>query len=278
MVPKLSRRRAGNWLALVPACCLQLACANQLVFTSPPAGGGNYAIPDALCSVPLDAFGNCSGTVTPQTVTSDIAISMPGVTVAAGDSVFVNLLAFQYLSAGDLGATVTFTPTIGAPVSVDLFNRIVTFPGDPANIGDGVLFGGPETGGGNYTFDPLAVNDLQTTAQGLGATDGIPDSVAYFPVTAGDVASSPSLNTAFTGMDISGTWTLSVTNYDPNGSGLPAPLGWTGNNFVGWQLSMAVDAPEPSYTALEALLGLAVFGWRWRARRARARPGRMNTA
>lgn len=270
---------AVSRLALVVVFGLQLALANQIVFTSPPAGGGTYSIPDALCSVPLDEFGNCSGTVTPQTVTSDIVINMPGVKVAPGDSVLVTLLGFQYVWAGDITATLTFTPKSG-PVSVDLFNRLgVTNASDPSDVGDGVVFGGSQTTGGNYAFDPNATNDLGGIAGGaapynLGSGDSIPDDIgAYQPGTALDGTPSPSLNTAFTGMDISGTWSLTVTNFDPDGSGLPAPLGWTGNNFTGWQLSATVaSVPEPSYKVLWALAGLAAAGGWLRKRQNGLRP------
>jgi len=164
-----------SWLALLLGCGLQVVSANQVVVTSPPAAGKVYDIPDALCSIPLDSLGHCNGTVTPQILTSDIMIDMPGVTVSSNDSV------------------------------------LVTLPG-------------------------------------------------------------PNLNTAFIGMDVTGIWTWSVTDYDPGGSGLPAPLGWSGNNFIGWQMYLTVDAAELSSAALSALAGSTAGGWRQRGRRARSRP------
>lgn len=256
------------WLFILSFTCLGSALANSITQYST---GGSFVIPDATCSVALDASGNCAGTVTPQSVSADIFVNASNTVAGPGfDPVQVTLLGFQYVWAGDLTATLTFTPQSGPGTSVDLFNRLgVSNPGDPADVGFGAMFGGSQTAGGNYLFDPAAGNDLWATASGLGTGDGIPDYLgAYFPITANHLASSPSLDTAFTGLNVTGTWTLTVTNYDPAGSQLPAPFpGY--NSFTGWQLDLMVDSPEPSYAPLLFALGVAIYaGKRLRHNRA----------
>jgi hypothetical protein len=216
------------------------------------AGGGN--IPDASCATP-EPSGNCS---VPTTITSDIFFNLPGFTVAPGDSVAVTLLGFQYIWAGDLTVTLTYLPK---SISVDLFSRLGVI--DPTtDAGFGATFGGGTTNGGNYAFDSLSTNDLWLTAASTANGDSIPEGT-YFPVTSDDVPSTPSFDTAFTGQNISGTWELAVSNYDPSGNAL---AGFTGfNNFTGWELDIVTDAPEPSYSIIFLMLGAGAIGVkRWK--------------
>jgi hypothetical protein len=198
--------------------------------------------------------------------------------------VIVSLLGFNYGWAGDLIATITYIPTVGSPVSADLFHLPgVTPPGvDAGNpcsnvnpIGFCANFGGNlidvNNHGGNYTFDPTSPNNLWATVvfNGLGDSDQIFDCASpgfpppcgfnaagtYFPTTANSNAPYYTLSdfSVFNGADLGGTWQLSITNIDPNPPSDPFP------SFIGWELDLTVDTvPEPSYTLVFALLG-AVF-------------------
>jgi uncharacterized protein (TIGR03382 family) len=101
---------------------------------------------------------------------------------------------------GDLVATLTYTPTAGAPVSIDLFNRIgrvSTGFGDSSNFSGAYVF---EDGGADIWAAAGAVGDLAVVGPGT------------YAATGANSATALSLNAAFAGLDSSGTWSLLVAD------------------------------------------------------------------
>ena len=168
---------------------------------------------------------------------SDLAVVDPG------DSVTVSLVGLQYPYAGDLQASLSLTNNV-TTASGDLFANIgAASPGDPgypAQFGDSISICS-----GNYNFDSSYSGDLWAAAGGLGSSDSIPCG-NYFPTTALSSAND-NLSFRFAGLQINGTWTLTIyDDYPPFNGGIgsftPGILSWG----LTVQAAASSGAPEPS--------------------------------
>jgi hypothetical protein len=203
------------------------ATAGTMTFTAPCAPG------QSVCDI-QDA------TVGPGVTISTLTINAPGLFLPlSGDNLTITLLGLQHPELGDLTATLSHAIT-----SADLFSRAgAVAPLDPNDPGFLADFGG------NYSFGSFG-SDLWATAAPLADTDILPEG-AYIAGTTNDTPSG--LSSAFNGQPISGTWTLTIQDLVPGPDPFPNP------QFTGWELTVSVaPVPEPSYTAIFGVLGLAL--------------------
>jgi len=96
----------------------------------------------------------------------------------------------QHTYAADVDLILTFTPTGGSPVSVFLHNNI---------------------GGANNLFGTYIFTDLATANFGTGAVGGVLPAGQYRAMSA--ATTQVSLNEAFAGLPVAGTWTLSAQDF-----------------------------------------------------------------
>jgi len=232
--------------------------AFAILFGVAPARANNFIVAQGAGGLIPDASYDINNNIVNSVTQFDINFVAPDV-VAPGYSVVLTLLGLQYSYAADLTVNLTFQPSSGNPISADVFNQLGVTPSNPGGFAG--IFGGPDTNGGNYVFnsDPgVSPADLWATTSTLGTADSVPEAT-YFPITALDAASN--LSSAFAGVDVSaGMWVLTITNDDPSS---PVPYnGWL-NSLTGWELDIN-RTPEPSYTAVVALL---MLGGLWLHRR-----------
>lgn len=101
---------------------------------------------------------------------------------------------------GDLIVQLTYTPTVGAPVTFDIFNRVgrVTSGfGDSSNlsVANALVF---NDSGGDLWAAAAAVGDAVNIAAGV------------YRTSSANSATATNLSAAFAGMDGTGTWSLLV--------------------------------------------------------------------
>jgi len=134
---------------------------------------------------------------------------------------------------GDLIATLTYTPTIGAPVSISLMNRVgvvTTGAGDSSDLSGVYTFA---NGGGNLWTAAAAVGGGIVIAPGTYAATGIGSGTAL------------DMNAAFAGLSSAGTWSLFLSD---NAGG---DLGFVASASVS-----ITTIPTPAAAALLGLGGL----------------------
>lgn len=148
-------------------------------------------------------------------------------------SVSFGMQGLTHTWVGDLIATVTYTPNTGAPISVNLMNRIGL---PPAGAGDSSDFGG------DYTFSDSGA-DLWAAAAAAGGAIVIAG--GDYRATGAGSSSPINLTALFAGADATGTWSLNVA--DRAGADVGA--------FTGWSVSLTA-VPAPSALAMMGLGGL----------------------
>lgn len=166
---------------------------------------------------------------TPGLFESDIVVADTG---ALAD-ITVTLKNLAHSWSGDLVVTITH---LESGLSQTLFSRVgktdATFgAGDSSNFA------------GDYSFNDAFTGNLWTAAEGGGTTFNIPggEYFASAPLTGLQV----SLLDVFGGIDIAGTWRLSITDNAEFDTG----------SIGAWNLSLTV--PAPAALALFGLAGLA---------------------
>jgi hypothetical protein len=137
---------------------------------------------------------------------------------------------------GDLIATLTYTPSVGAPVSFSLMNRVgrvTTGFGDSSNIT------------GIYTF-ANGGGDLWAAAGLVG--DAVAVATGTYAATGANAATALDMDAAFAGLSSTGTWSLVVVDAAGGDTGAVASASVT----IG-------TIPTPGAAALLGLGGLAAF-------------------
>jgi hypothetical protein len=173
--------------------------------------------------------------------------------VGPGDAITVILAGLEYPYASDLEASLTYDG-----VTEDLFNQIGGPGADPAQFGNS----GSSIDSGNYIFNSSFPGDLWATAAPLGSTDSIPDG-DYFTTDIND--HNDQLSSAFDGLSVNGTWTLTITDYCPPFSdcvSVQNPFLYN-PGITSWGLSIETALPEPS-TAIPTALSAGLLWWRMR--------------
>jgi subtilisin-like proprotein convertase family protein len=227
-----------GWLGLLALLSRSLSLAGTAHGT---AGGGH---------IPAGAF------TTSGTVTSDIVLTDAG-KVAAGNAVTVNLLGLQHDFAGDLRITLSYIDSNGATVqSVDVLNRIGATAANP--YGSAADFGDGQGSGDNYQFNTDYSGDIWATAAcsnppacttPYGDADPIPgvstDTIyngQYFSSTTGGAKTN--LSYAFSGLNVSGTWRLTITDAaDPRAG-----------SYIGWEI-LVTTVSQPVIQTIAAVAG-----------------------
>jgi hypothetical protein len=186
-------------------------------------------------------FGPGTGATIADNVPAGTAM---GNIAVAGQSANIASISFELTNlthtwVGDLIATVTYTPSVGAPISATLMSRVgsttVAGVGDSSNLG------------GNYTFSD--------TGSDLWALVTLPANGSAFVAPSGNyratgaLSSTPvNLNSVFGGVNGNGTWGLTISD---NAAADTGALG-------SWSLTI-VPVPAPGAAALLGLGGLVAF-------------------
>lgn len=193
-------------------------------------------------------FGPGTGGSIPDFVTTPGVLNAGNIVVSGQSanigSISVDLTNLTHTWVGDLIATVTYTPSVGSPISTTLMSRLgsttATGVGDSSNLG------------GNYTFSDSGSDLWALMTNAANGSSFVAPSGNYRAT--GALSSTPiSLNSVFGGVDGNGTWSLSISD---NAGGDTGALG-------SWSITI-VPVPAPGAAALLGLGGLVA------ARRRRA--------